>query len=340
MSTARDRSAVTFKTFGPPTEVVEHCELDDLPALGPGDVELALVASPVNPADLLLLHGRYAFRPSLPAVAGLEGVARVQRVGEAVLNVQRGDLVQIPAGAGAWQSHLVADAGHLHALPSDIDPLQLAMLSANPATAYKMLRHSVDIQPDEWVVQNAANSGVGRWVIKLARAAGIRTVNLVRRAELIDELHALGADRVVVVEDGRVPPLSDLTDGGRVRLALDAVGGEDTNALLSALAPGGVLVSYGNMSGEQSSFSSPELIFGARSIRGFNIGDWFAEASPAEIADVYQQLLGVLREGELTIPVEATYPLDKVKTAVDRAGRSSRDGKVLLVGPGLSEPGS
>jgi NADPH:quinone reductase-like Zn-dependent oxidoreductase len=335
MSAVEDRSTVRFAAFGEPAEVAEHDGTErPLPSPGPNEVGLALVASPINPADLMLIRGEYALRPPLPAVAGLEGVARVTEVGEAVLHVQPGDIVPMPPGVGAWQSHVIADAGQVYPLPAGIDALQLSMLAVNPATAYRLLQ-TTEIQPGEWVVQNAANSAVGRWVIKFAKDAGVNLVNLVRRPELVEELRGLGAEHVAVVEGGlRQDQVAAITDGGPVRLALDAVGGEDTGALLSSLAPGGVLVTYGDMSGERGVFSSADLIFGGRSIRGFNIADWLGTASTQEIGEFYRGPLEALG-ADWTIPVEATYPLQDVKPALDHASRRGRAGKVLLVGPGL-----
>ncbi|MGE4427269.1 MAG: 2-enoyl thioester reductase domain-containing protein [Solirubrobacteraceae bacterium] len=328
-------TAVRFAAFGDPADVARTTALDALPPLGPGDVELALVASPIDPADLLLLRGQYAYRPPLPAIGGLEGVARVRRVGEAVLHVQRGDLVQMPLGVGAWQSHLVVDGAPLHALPADADPLQLAMLSVNPVTAHRMLHHTVAVDRGDWVVQNAANSGVGRCVIQLARAAGIRTINVVRRTEVIPELEALGAEHVVMADDDLPTRVAEITGGDAVRLALDAVGGPESRRLLLCLDAGGVLVSYGNMSGQQATFWPSDLAFGRRSIHGFNVGDWLAAAGPEEVAGLYRELLGPVRTGDLVMPVDATYGLDDVTSALRHADGHRRGGKVLLVGPGL-----
>src|SRR5260370_9891351 len=82
-----------------------------------------------------------------------------------------------------WRQRVVVSAGGLSALPADADPQQLAMLGINPPTAALLLSEYVDLKPGEWVVQNAANSGVGRWVIAFAKTRGLKTVNIVRRLE-------------------------------------------------------------------------------------------------------------------------------------------------------------
>ena len=93
---------------------------------------------------------------------------------------------------------MVVSANGLFALPPDADPQQLAMLGINPPTAALLLSEYVNLKSDDWVVQNSANSGVGRWVIAFAKTRGLKTVNIVRRPELVAELEAIGGDLVVV----------------------------------------------------------------------------------------------------------------------------------------------
>ena len=160
-------------------------DTDPLPALADGEVLVAVEAAPINPSDVLTLTGDYGMLPPLPAVGGNEGVGRVAALGAAPdgqpQHLSVGDLVLLPVGAGTWRSHLLADARRLVALPAGADPLQLSMLTVNPATAALLLSEFVALQPGDWVVQNAANSAVGGYLVQLARARGLRTVNVVRR---------------------------------------------------------------------------------------------------------------------------------------------------------------
>src|SRR5207248_10851014 len=120
-----------------------------------------------------------------------------------------------------------------------------AMLRINPATALRMLRDFVDLAAGDFVIQNAANSAVGRLVIQIAKANQWRTINLVRRPELIDELRALGGDFVFLDDDDVKGQIATATGGAPMRLALNCVGGDSALRLANALAPGGTLVTYG-----------------------------------------------------------------------------------------------
>jgi NADPH:quinone reductase-like Zn-dependent oxidoreductase len=110
-----------------------------------------------------------------------------------------------------------------------------AVITARP-TKYTQLKKS------DWVVQNAANSGVGRSLMAIARARGLRTINFVRRNELINELKAAGGDVVLVDQPGAVEEALRFVDDGAVRLGVDGIGGQSTSTLAQTLSVGGVLV--------------------------------------------------------------------------------------------------
>src|SRR5882724_11408421 len=192
--------ALQIRSVGVPKEVLELVDLPEPPAPGSGQVLIGVEHAPINMNDLYLIEGAYPIRPSLPSFVGNEGLGRVLAVGRGVDHLKVGDRVLVPLKVGSWRERLVAPAAGLFALPT-ADPQQLAMLGINPPTAALLLGES-DLRHGDWVVQNAANSGVGRSLIAIAKARGIRTINFVRRPELIPELEAIGGDLVAVDEDG------------------------------------------------------------------------------------------------------------------------------------------
>lgn len=165
--------------FGTPSESVAlHDDRDPTP--GPDDVLVRMEAASVNPSDLLLLRGRYFARPDPPAPVGGEGVGIVVDAGA---RVDRGLLgkrvIVLPTYTyGTWAEKVVVPQGKVVEVDPDADPLQLAMLPINPATAHVMLNRFVDLQPGDWVGQPGANSAVGRLVITLAQLRGLKTLNV------------------------------------------------------------------------------------------------------------------------------------------------------------------
>jgi len=324
-----------MERFGDPAEVLACQEMPEPDTAGPGEVLLQLAASPINPADFFLIQGIYAILPDLPYAAGMEGVARVAGRGDGVDHLAEGDLVLLPPSVGAWREQFRVAAHGLQPLPSDVDPLQLSMLAVNPPTAFMLLSSVVDLEPGEWVIQNAANSAVGRYVIQLAKARGLRTVNVVRRDGLAESLQKLGADVVVVDSEDLVERVTAATNGASIRLALDAAAGSATMRLAACVSNGATIVNYGALSLQPCQISPMQLFFERKRLQGFWIADWYATASSEQIDSVFRELIAEISAGTLRADVEATYPLTDVQAALEHSTRSGRAGKVLLTGPGL-----
>jgi NADPH:quinone reductase-like Zn-dependent oxidoreductase len=316
--------AVQLTAFGNPVDGLEYVDMPEPDAPGPNQVLIGVEFSPINPNDLMVAQGIYAFRPLLPTVIGNEGIGRVLAVGPRVDSVKVGDRVLAPLSSSTWRERMVIPAGGLSALPSDANPQQLAMLGINPATAALLLSEYVDLKPGEWVVQNAANSGVGRWVIAFAKTRGLKTVNIVRRPELVAELEAIGGN-VVVVDSPDVPDRTKAAVGqAELRLALDGVSGPATGVLAAALSRRGTLVSFAAMSRGPMSISPLDVIFKPLTMRGFWLGH---PEFAAKIAPAAAQAATIIAAGRVRIPVAATYPLASIKEAV---AHTQRGGKVLL----------
>ncbi len=323
--------AIVFHAHGVPEEVA-HAEEIEVAEPGADEALVRLLAAPINPADLNVIEGKYPLRPALPGVPGVEGAGVVEAVGADVKNLRAGDRVLLPHGYGTWRAAGVVKAENLVPLPPEIPAAQAAMLRINPATALRMLRDFTELKPGGWILQNAANSAVGHAVIQLARASGWRTVNVVRRAELIDELKAAGADAVLLEGDGLPEQISAATGGAPIHLALNAVGGDSALRLAKALAPGGTLVTYGAMSRQPLRLPNGLLIFQDLRWRGFWISQWYRTAPPTAVAAMFAELFALAQSGVLHAPVERIYPLAEAAAALAHAAQSGRAGKILFGG--------
>ena len=321
--------AIVIHAHGAPAEVARIEEIE-VPPPDAGEVFVRTIAAPINPADLNFIEGKYPVGPVLPATPGAEGAGVVERVGPDVDRVKAGDLVLLSRSYGAWREGGIANAEDLVVVPRGIDPIQAAMLRINPATAMRMLLDFVKLNEGDFVLQNAGNSAVGRAVIQLAHARGLRTISVVRRAALIDELKADGAD-FVFLDDAAAPPRITLAAGGApIPLAFNAVGGESALRLANAVTPGGTIVTYGAMSRQPLRIPNGLLIFKDLRWRGFWITPWNQRATPDERAAMFGELFILAQSGRLKSPVERLYPLDSFAEALAHAQRSERAGKVLF----------
>ena len=316
--------AIHLTAFGNPAQGLEFVQIREPAAPSRGQALIGVEFSPIDLSDLLVVSGAYPFRPSLPSVIGNEGVGRILAVGPGVDNVAVGDRVLTPLYGLAWAERIVVPAEGLFALPADVDPQQLAMLTINPPTAGLLLSEFVDLAAGDWVVQNAANSGVGRAVIAFAKARGFKTINLVRRTELIDELKALGGDLVIVDTPEGLNLAKDALGAAAPRLAIDGVGGPSAATLINLLGRDGTLVAYAALGKAPIVISAMALIFKRISVRGFFLSD---PEHAAKIAPLAVEAAELLRSGRLHAPVAATYPLSAIKDAVAHV---QRGGKVLL----------
>jgi NADPH:quinone reductase-like Zn-dependent oxidoreductase len=320
--------AVQAVAFGSPAEVVKLNEVSDPGAPGPDEVVVAVEATPINNTDLMIIAGRYGYLPPLPATLGIEGVGRVIAAGSKVKNLKEGDRTLIPIQTPTWTERVKFTASWQRALSEKADIQQLSMVGVNPATAYLLLTDFVKVSRDGWVIQNGANSATGRAVIAIAKSLGIKTINVVRREELVPELRSLGADVVLLDGADLAKRVARETGGAQIQLGLDVVGGSSTLNLMNCLGRKGVLVVYSAMSGQPFVGSALSAIFGEVSVRGFWLGHWRKTAKDDTMAAVYGHLVPMVGSGAITAPVAATYSLERFPEAIAQA--AAFKGKIIF----------
>jgi len=322
-------NAAVYETHGNPADVL-HVESRPWPTPGTGEVIVKMRAAPVNPADLNQIEGKYPIKAELPATPGFEGAGIVVDVGADVKGLTGGALVILPHNIGTWRDAIPVRADELVVVPAGIEPVHAAMLKINPMTAWRLLHDYVDLERGDWLIQNAANSAAGRAVIQIARELGYKTVNVVRRSELIDELRAEGGDLVLVDSENLRPEVQEAIGGVPIRLGLNAVGGESALRLANCLAPGSTLVTYGAMSLQPLKIPNGLLIFKDLRFRGIWINKWYDHATPARRMEAFQHLFEMAKHGLLQTKVEKAYPLTEAKAAVAHAARGQRSGKIIF----------
>src|ERR1700758_2320173 len=322
-------SAVVYEKHGNPADVL-HVETRPWPTPAAGEAVVKIRAAPINPADLNQIEGKYPVRAELPATPGFEGAGPVVELGMGVKGLTSGALVILPHNVGTWRNAVAVKADELIVVPKGIEPVQAAMLKINPLTAWRLLHHYVDLQKGDWLIQNAANSAAGRDVIQIAHELGYKTVNIVRRAELIDELRAEGADVVRVDGENLREEVKTATGGALIRLGLNAVGGQSALRLANCLAPGSNLVTFGAMSLQPLKIPNGLLIFKDLRFRGIWINKWYDNATPTQRMEAFQRLFEMTGRGLLKPKVEKAYPLSEAKAAVAHASQNKRSGKIIF----------
>ena len=324
--------AIRFEKFGEPSEVLRVAEVP-IPEPGKGEVRVRMIASPINPSDILTVQGRYGVLPELPATPGYEGVGVVDKAGPGLIGkLLVGKRVAVLNQAGAnWGEYVTLPAIRAVPVSSDIPDAQVASFFVNPATVLAMARHVLAVPKGAWLLQSAAGSTLGRMMIKLGRHDGFKTLNVVRRREAVDELKALGGDAVICSGDGPIDEqVREVVGGDGVGYAVDPVGGDTGTGLFDSLAIGGRMLVYGTLEEAPIRVDPRKMIAGKRVVEGFYLGHWAAERSKVKMLLLFREIADLVRKGVLATELGREYPLDAIVDAVRDAQSVGRHGKVLL----------
>ncbi|KAF7559358.1 hypothetical protein G7046_g4806 [Stylonectria norvegica] len=366
--------ALVFSKYGEPSEVLKIHNHSISPSIPSSSVLVRSLAAPINPADINTIQGTYGAKPpftsligtSEPSVVpGNEGVFEVVSTGDPSATLKKGDWV-IPAVGqfGTWRTHVVDDASKFIKIDKEgLTPTQVATVSVNPCTAYRILRSygpnagvkaglgmkPLEVGSGQWFIQNGANSGVGRAAIQFGKLWGLRSINVVRDREtpeatetLRQELHALGADVVVsesqfLSRDWR-DHLADITRNGKdeVGLGLNCVGGKSATAIARSLGEGATMVTYGGMAKQPVSLPVGLLIFKDIRFVGFWLSKWNDRDVPGR-KHMIEDILGTIRAGRFRdVPIEEVkwdWETEEatLRDAVQQGLQGFRKGKGVLV---------
>jgi NADPH:quinone reductase len=334
--------AIQFDAYGEPAEVLAVADRP-VPEPGEGEVRVRILASPINPSDLLYVRGNYSgVEPRFPAPVGFEGVGIVDALGPEADGVAVGQRVAAVNGQGGnWAEYAVLPAGSSLPAPDGIPDEQVASFVINPASAILMVRHVLAVPRGEWLLQSAAGSELGRMIIRLAKRDGIRTLNVVRRREAVAELEALGADVVIVSTEGPIDEqVHDIVGRQGVKYAIDPVVGQTGTEMFKALHEDGRMLVYGSLTGEpiRVGENPRDILSGRRTVEVYWLGYWlprldesgfYPPGAPAG-SQLAQEIETLMRDDVLVTSPGDTYSLDEIGIAVAQAESVGRHGKVLL----------
>jgi NADPH:quinone reductase-like Zn-dependent oxidoreductase len=322
------RSAI-HASFGNPVDVLT-IEDRPLPEPGPGQVRIRMRLAAIHNHDLLTVSGQYGYKPPLPAIGGSEATGTIDALGDGVQGFKPGQRVAVSGVHGAWSEYFIASAASLVPVPDSMSDETAAQLIAMPLSALVLLEF-VGATEGQWVIQNAATGAVAKVLAMIATTRGIHVVNLVRRAEAVEELRALGIDNVVSTDatdwQGKV---KTLTGGASIVAGVDGVGGASAGDLMDLLSEGATLVSFGAMSGKPLQLSAGDLIFKQAVVKGFWLSKIMGSADRADIGRWMSELVRLVATGAVKLQSAGIFPLERIAEAAAASVEPGRPGKVLL----------
>ncbi len=318
--------------YGPPEDSLRLIECPE-ESPGPEEAIVHIDAVGMHIADSLTARGTEALK-SIPCIPGFEGVGSIKKIGSKVLDLREGDKVLLPMGTGAMTQQLKIPASSLTKVPEPYAPdEQLALITVNGFTAYFLLRDYAKLNKGDWIIQNAANSNVGRYLIALAKEQGINTLNVVRRKSLIEELLELGATEVILDTQHREQTILNSILSKNIQLAIDAVAGKATEELAKSISDGGLIVNYGTVTKELCQISFWSLFRKKITLKGMSTLNGFETRTNQRIKEIHQDLADMANRGLLKTKIAATYGIEEYLKAynhIDRTG-AERDGKVVFL---------
>ncbi|WP_298868711.1 zinc-dependent alcohol dehydrogenase family protein [uncultured Gimesia sp.] len=329
--------AIRFEQFGEPAEVLKLCEIEE-PVARHGEVLVRMQASPVNPSDLLNIRGNYAKRPDLPATPGFEGVGIVESSGGgwhgAFLKGRR--VIVLNRHTGNWAEKVAISNQFVIPVSSKLTLDESATFFVNPATAYILVRQILRIPKNQWLLQTAAASAVGKMVIRLGNYYGFHTLNVVRRHDQVEHLKKMGARHVIVFnvkhdnERILIDQIRKILGNARPQYAIDPVGGQTASSIVKLMGERAKLILYGSLDNAPLDFLARELIRNGGSIEGFWLAHQVEALSLTAKINLVLILTKLIRKGVLQTEIGAWFPLDQIAQAVTEAEKTGKKGKVLL----------
>eukprot|EP01098_Paradermamoeba_levis_P004493 TRINITY_DN1920_c0_g1_i1.p1 TRINITY_DN1920_c0_g1~~TRINITY_DN1920_c0_g1_i1.p1 ORF type:complete len:376 (+),score=121.84 TRINITY_DN1920_c0_g1_i1:68-1129(+) len=329
-----EATTLSFQSYGSPEKVLRLSK-QKLAEPKDNEVQVQLLASPVNQLDLARVQGLLPLKETLPAVGGVEGVGVVVKVGGKVTGLKPSDkVIAVPSSFGTWRTHAVVKETDLIKVDSSLKNEQAATLSLGLATAHRLLEDFEPLKSGDVIIQNGANGLIGQTVVQLAAKKGVKTINIVNdgpnQAETVERLKTYGA--FLVVNDSYVRTAGFrklISDLPAPSVAFNSIGGRTALEMARVLKEGGTLVTYGGATRQPLQFPSSLFLVKDLRVRGFSLRKWIASHSQED----YQQLIKTVEQYLLTNQVKVwveRHKLENFKDALTRAVDPFKDREVVL----------
>ncbi|MDA9462216.1 zinc-dependent alcohol dehydrogenase family protein [Enterococcus mundtii] len=315
-----------YREFGLPQEVVQ---LEEQPLnLRQGEVLVKMLVAPINPSDLIPIHGAYSHRITLPQIAGYEGVGKVVQVTDPQDEQMIGQYVLPLRVAGTWQTYHVASKNDLVIVPPSIDRLTAAQMYINPVTAWLICTKELNLNKGDHILINAGNSSISRIFIQLSKILSFKVIAIVRHEKYKEELAELGADLVVLWnEETTLSQILSHTNGKGVRAAIDQVGGKSGEIMARAIHPYGKFIAIGLLSGQQVDWSFIQTL--PIQAKVYHLRHWADSVSNEEWQKTFQQLFDMVEKEQLHLLTTApVYPFSEYRQALVAAEKKKE--KIFL----------
>ena len=320
--------AVLCKQYGPPESLV----IENVPSkpLGKGEVRVALHAAGVNFPDVLIIQGKYQFKPEMPFSPGGEAAGQISEIGEGVTGYRVGDRVIVMCGWGGFADEIVIAADRLQKMPDSMDYATGAAFLMTYGTSHHALRQRAQIKPGETLLVLGAAGGVGLAAVELGKVMGARVIAAASTDEKLALCRKYGADEVINYTTEKIRDrVKELTGGKGADVIYDAVGGDAFDEAIRCINWDGRLLVVGFASGR-----IPQLPVNLALLKGCQVvgvfwGD-FTRREPELHRQNLDEMMRWFAEGKLHPHISASYPMEKVADALNDMMNRKVQGKAVV----------
>jgi NADPH2:quinone reductase len=321
------RAIVCRRWGGPETLAVE-----DVPALraGPGEVVIDVKAAGVNFPDVLMIQGKYQYKPAFPFTPGAELAGVVRETGPGVTHVKPGDAAIALVDTGAFAEECLAQASRVVPMPANVDFAAGAAFTLTYGTSWHALSDRGGLARGETLLVLGAAGGVGLAAIELGKLLGARVIAAASSPEKLAICRARGADETIDYsrEDLR-DRLRALVGEKGVDVVYDPVGGPYSEPALRSTGWRGRFLVVGFAAGDIPRIPLNLTLLKGNSIVGVFWGEWLRRESERARLET-QRLLDWLAEGRLAPHVSARYPLGRTSEALAAIASRAVTGKIVI----------
>jgi NADPH2:quinone reductase len=303
------------------------------PEPGPGQVRIAIEAASLNFPDLLIVEGKYQFKPDLPFVPGAEFAGRVDAVGPGVEGLSVGDPVAAIGSTGGFATHALVEAARVLRLPPDFALDDGAAFAFTYGTSHHALIDRAGLQPGETVLVLGAAGGVGSAAVQIAKAMDARVIAAASSEAKCAFCRSLGADETLNYGAPDVDlrsGLKTLTGGRGPDVVYDPVGGDLAEPAFRSIAWRGRYLVVGFALGRIPTLPLNLPLLKGASIVGVFWGD-FVRREPAASARAMRQLAQWYAEGRVKPAIDHRYPMAELRAAYARMAGRGALGKLVMV---------
>lgn len=320
--------ALVCREFGPIDSLAVLDVPDPVP--GPGQVLIRVSAAGVNFPDVLMVQGKYQYRPPLPFVPGVEAAGHVTAAGDGVEHVRPGDPVVAVCGLGAFAESVVAAADAVLPLPPGLDAEHAAALPLTYGTVYHALLDRAHLQRGETLLVLGAGGGIGTAAVELGKLMGATVIAAASSGEKLQAAESRGADYLVnYVEEDLRTRIRDITQGAGVDVVCDPVGGPHAEAALRSTGWGGRYLVLGFAAGTIPQIALNIPLLKGSALLGVFWGE-FRRREPQRAREELERLIDWAREGRLRPMVTARYALADGRVALHALSERRASGKLVI----------